>query len=230
MSDETMLEAEGRRARPIIRRALHAELVERLREMIHDGTLAPGAKVPERALCEHFGVSRTPLREALKVLAAEGLIKLTPNRGAAVAALTLADLEEAFPVMASLEALSGELACRHITDKEVNEIRAIHRKMVEHFRRRDLTPYFKLNQQIHGLMLKAAHNPTLEAMHRALSGRIVRARYLANMSARRWAEAVAEHGEILEALAARDGERLSRLLRDHVMHKFETVRETLLKG
>ncbi|MDP2621759.1 MAG: GntR family transcriptional regulator [Hyphomicrobiales bacterium] len=230
MSDQTVREGEGRIAAPIVRRALHAELVDRLRDMIHDGTLSPGAKVPERALCEHFGVSRTPLREALKVLAAEALIKLTPNRGAAVAALTLADLEEVFPVMACLEALSGELACERITDEEIDEIRALHEEMVEHYRRRDLTPYFKLNQKIHALMLKAADNPTLEAMHRSLSGRIVRARYLANMSKKRWAEAVAEHGEILEALAARDAKRLSRLLREHVMHKFETVRETMLEG
>lgn len=230
MSDQTALEAEGRAGAPIVRRALHAELVDRLRELIHDGTLSPGAKVPERELCEHFGVSRTPLREALKVLAAEGLVKLTPNRGAAVAALTLADLEEVFPIMANLEALSGELACRHITDEEINEIRALNKAMVEHYERRDLTPYFRLNQQIHARMLKAARNPTLEAIHRSLSGRIVRARYLANLSAKRWAEAVAEHGEILDALAARDAKRLSGLLREHVMHKFDTVRETMLEG
>jgi DNA-binding GntR family transcriptional regulator len=230
MSDQIVLEGEGRIAAPIVRRALHAELVDRLRDMIHDGTLSPGAKVPERTLCEHFGVSRTPLREALKVLAAEALIKLTPNRGASVASLTLADMEEVFPVMATLEALSGELACERITDAEIDEIRVLHEEMVEHYRRRDLTPYFKLNQKIHALMLKAADNPTLEAMHRSLSGRIVRARYLANMSAKRWGEAVAEHGEILEALAARDAKRLARLLREHVMHKFETVRETMSKG
>ena len=230
MSDHSLLDDEARIGAPIVRRALHAELVDRLRDMIHDGTLSPGAKVPERALCEHFGVSRTPLREALKVLAAEALIKLTPNRGASVAALTLADLEEVFPVMASLEALSGELACKRITDREIDHIRALHEEMVEHYRRRDLTPYFKLNQEIHGLMLKAAHNPTLEALHRSLSGRIVRARYLANMSATRWAQAVVEHGEILQALAARDAKRMSRLLREHVMHKFETVRQTILEG
>jgi len=230
MSDQTLLEHEGRIATPIVRRALHAELVERLRDMIHDGTLSAGTKVPERELCEHFGVSRTPLREALKVLAAEGLVKLTPHRGASVAELTLDDLEEVFPIMATLEALSGELACRRITESEINEIRAVHKEMVEHYGRRDRTPYFNLNQKIHALILKAADNPTLEVMHRSLSGRIVRARYLANMSATRWAEAVAEHGEILDALAARDAKRLSRLMREHLMRKFATVRETISGG
>lgn len=214
---------------PIPRRTLHDELLNRLRMMIVDGDLAPGSKVPEKELCDLFGVSRTPLREALKVLASEGLVTLTPNRGAMVSAPTLADLEEAFPIMGALEALSGEMACAHITDAELDAIRRLHARMVKHYERRELLPYFKLNQQIHEMILDAARNRTLATLYRGLAGRIRRARYMANMSMQRWTQAVAEHEQILAALEDRDGRRLARLLKLHLANKFATVRESLLR-
>lgn len=211
----------------IIRRSLHDELLERLRAMIVDGALEPGAKIPEKDLCERFGISRTPLREALKVLANEGLVVLTPNRGAVVSELTLADLEETFPVMGALEALSGQLACARITDDEIKAVRAIHDTMLGHYDRRDLGPYFATNQEIHEHILDAARNQTLATLYRSLTGRVRRARYMANMSEARWAQAVAEHEEIIAALEARDGARLGEILRNHLVNKFETVREAI---
>lgn len=212
---------------PIPRRTLHDELLERLRQMIVDGELAPGTKVPEKALCERFAVSRTPLREALKVLANEGLVTLTPNRGAMVSDLTLADLEEAFPVMGALEALSGELACANITAPELAAIRRLHEKMIGHYESGDLSRYFAANQRIHETILEAAGNPTLAALYRSLAGRIRQARYIANMSPERWAEAVAEHERIVAALEARDGAALGEILKRHLASKFATVKEAL---
>lgn len=211
----------------IVRRTLHDELLERLRQMIVDGALAPGAKIPEKELCERFGVSRTPLREALKVLANESLVTLTPNRGAMVSDLTLDDLDEAFPVMGALEALSGEMACAAITDDEVAAIRRLHEQMIAHYETGELGAYFRLNQKIHELILEAARNPTLTALYRGLAGRIRQARYLANMSQSRWAQAVAEHGRMIEALEARDGPALGKILKSHLANKFETVKEGL---
>jgi len=213
---------------PIPRRTLHDELLDRLRQMIVDGELAPGSKVPEKALCEQFGVSRTPLREALKVLANEGLVTLTPNRGAMVSELTLADLEEAFPVMGALEALSGELACANITPAEVAEIQRLHGEMLTHYERGELSAYFSTNQRIHELMLDAARNPTLTTLHRSLAGRIRQARYLANMSPERWQQAVDEHEGMIAALTKRDGVALGELLKRHLANKFETVKEALV--
>lgn len=214
-------------ARPIARRSLHDELRDRLRDMIIDGELKAGVKVPERDLCESFGVSRTPLREALKVLASEGLVNLRPNRGATVAVLTVAELEEVFPVMGALEALSGELACRHISDAEVADIATLHGEMLEHYRAGDLAAYFRCNQGIHERILDAARNPTLAQLYRGLAGRVRGARYVANMSDKRWAAAVKEHEQMLAALKARNGKRLSELLKVHLAKKFDTVRETL---
>ncbi|MEL7544592.1 MAG: GntR family transcriptional regulator, partial [Pseudomonadota bacterium] len=107
MTETAMAESLHPAAGQIVRRSLHDELIERMRALITDGSLTPGEKVPEKALCAQFGVSRTPLREALKVLAHEGLVELIPNRGATVARLTVEDLDEVFPIMGALEALAG---------------------------------------------------------------------------------------------------------------------------
>ncbi len=213
----------------IERRSLHRVLVGRLRDLINEGDLPPGLRLTEKDLCSRFGVSRTPLREALKVLATEGQIELLPNRGARVAKLTPDDVEEIFPVMAQLEALAGELACRHATEEEIAEIRALHYQMVLHYQRRELQPYFALNQQIHEKILDAARNATLAGMSRSLSGRVRRARYVADMTEAAWAQAVAEHEEMLEALAARDAARLAEVSRRHVITKAETVRASLVR-
>ena len=188
-------------AGPIERQSLHDAVTGRLRDMIVEGEFPPGLRLPERALCETFGISRTPLREALKVLASEGLLELAPHRGARVAGLTAMDVDELFPVMGALEALAGELACARITEMELAEIRALHYQMVLHHRLGERPPYFELNQKIHEKILEAARNPTLTASYNNLSGRIRRARYTANINTARWAQAVGEHEEMLEAVS-----------------------------
>lgn len=212
---------------PIARPSLHDAVTGRIRDMIVEGAYPPGSRLPERVLCETLGISRTPLREALKVLASEGLLEIAPNRGARVAGLTTEDVDELFPVMGALEALAGELACARITETELAEIRALHYQMVLHHARGERPPYFDLNQQIHEKILEAARNPTLSAAYTNLAGRIRRARYTANISADRWAQAVAEHEEMLAALAARDGGRLAEILKRHLHNKCETVKAAL---
>ncbi len=220
--------ASGSPATRIPRATLHDELVGGLRDLIVEGELTPGTRVPERELCTRFGVSRTPLREALKVLASEGLLALLPNRGAQVTGLTTADIDEMFPVMGALEALAGELACARITDEEIAEIRALHYNMVLQYTRRELPEYFRLNQSIHKRILEIAGNATLTRMYAGLAGRARRARYVANMTKARWDQAVEEHEAILDALAQRDGPRLARILKMHLQNKCETVKESLL--
>jgi DNA-binding GntR family transcriptional regulator len=214
---------------PIIRQSLHEELVGLVRELIVDGDLQPGVKIPERELCERFGVSRTPLREALKVLASEGLVTLTPNRGASASLITIEDLEEVFPVMGALEALAGELACQHMTAREIATVRSLHNRMIAHYRQEQLKPYFELNQNIHEAILAGSRNKSLITMYRSLAGRVRRARYFANMSPKRWAQAAAEHEEIICALEARDGQMLAGILKHHLQNKFETVSQKLME-
>ncbi len=211
----------------IRRTSLHVELTDRLRDMIVEGVLTAGEKVPEKTLCEKLGVSRTPMREALKVLAAESLLTLEPNRGARVRAITIEDLEEVFPLMGAFEALAGELACRNITKAQLADIKKAHNQMLRHFHNEDMPEYFRYNQQIHEIIMDAAANPTLKTMYKSLAVRVRRARYLANMSSERWQQAVDEHEEIIDALENQDGQLLGAILKRHLMNKFETVRQWL---
>ena len=211
----------------ISRRPLHHELVDRLRDMIIEGTLEPGQKVPEKMLCERFGVSRTPLREAVKILAAEGFVRLTPNRGASVVKLTLRDFEEALPIMGALDAVAGELACRNATEEEIAELADLTDRMTERFEAQDLAGYYKLNARIHELIMAMARNPTLTETTRVLSERMRRARYELAMAPARWAQAVEEHQDMVQALKRRDGVRLGRIMRVHVTHKLQDLQAHL---
>jgi len=209
---------------------LHDGVVAAIRAMIFDGELIGGQRVPEKQLCEKLSISRTPLREALKVLASEGLLVLLPNRGARVSRLTAEDVDEMFPVMGALEGLAGEIACQRISDDDIDEIRALHYQMAAHHKRKELSEYFALNQQIHGKIMAATGNATLGGIYASLAGRIRMARYRANFSQSRWDQAMAEHEEILEALSQRDGAGLTRILRTHLENTCETVKAVIGDG
>jgi DNA-binding GntR family transcriptional regulator len=208
---------------PILRRPLHEEATDRLRDLIVQGRLAAGERLNERLLTAQLGVSRTPLREAFKVLATEGLVELLPNRGAIVSLMDPVRLSESLAVMGALEALAGELACRSATDAQLNEIRALHYEMRAYHARGDLAGYFKFNQAIHLKIVKYSGNAVLYNIYRQLNGNVRRARYMANLSKERWDAAVREHEEILAALGARDIERIKALLSDHLAHKLASV-------
>ena len=215
---------------PIPRRPLHEEAVGQLRELIVQGRLAPGARLNERLLCQQLGISRSPLREAIKLLASEGLVVLLPNRGAQVAPLEAGRLAETLAVMGALEALAGELACRYATDAQIAEVAALHAEMVGKHARGDLASYFRYNQAIHLKIVEASGNATLANTYRQLNANVLRARYMANLSRERWDEAVREHQSILAALTTRDVSRLKRLLEDHLAHKLASVSVELHKA
>lgn len=207
---------------------LHADLLDGIRALINQGDLRPGIRVPERELCERFGVSRTPLREALKVLAAESLVQLLPNRGARIATLDEVQLTHLFEVIAALEAEAGRLACVRITEAALAEIQSLHYRMYAHFLREELPEYFDLNQSIHGAILRAAGNPVLVTTHGSLAGRITRARYMANrLRPSRWKAAMDEHEGILAALCRRDGAVLGDLLTRHLQNKRDSILDAI---
>ncbi len=214
-------ESEGRSEPLRASTSLHDGLLAALRDYIVEGNLADGARVPERLLCDRFGISRTPLREALKVLAAEGLIDLLPNRGARVRELSSDDLRELFDVMGGLEALAGRLACERISDEEVAQIEQVHHDMYRFYLRRDMHGYFQCNQMIHRMIVEAAGNATLSATYASFAGRIRRVRYSANLDKERdrWGEAMREHEAILDALQRRAGSELSDILFQHLRNK-----------
>lgn len=214
----------------IDRRPLHREVADRLRTLIVHGELAPGERLNERVLSERFNISRTPLREAIKILSLEGLVKLLPNRGAEVTELTESSVEDLFQVMGALEALAGELACVRATDDDIAEIRALHDQMFGYFKAGDRAAYFSLNQRIHHKIVECAGNPELSAMYVNLTQRVHRARYMANFSKTRWAQAMDEHEQILDALSRRDSARLNSILKAHLHNKFEVIKQWLAES
>ncbi len=209
------------------RPALHRELVERLNDMIVDGSLPPGERLNERALCERFGVSRTPLHEAILILAREGLVEITPRRGTRVAVLQVEQVRDIIELLGGIEALAGELACERASDEAIATVRSRHRDMLGFFETGDMLGYFKTNEEVHGLIVAAAGNAELVAQHRLLRARVLRALYMPNFRAERWRAAIKEHEAFVEALAARDGQRLSRLLREHKERTWKELRPWL---
>jgi DNA-binding GntR family transcriptional regulator len=221
---------EPHEARPATSKtSLHNEVLTRLRDYIVEGKLKDGVRIPERELCTQFGVSRTPLREALKVLASEGLVDLLPNRGARVRALNAKDAEELFDLVGGLEALAGRLACEAITEARFAEIEALHHEMYGFYLRRDLHEYFRCNHLIHKRIVDATGNAALAATYATVDGQIRRLRYVANLDAKRdrWAEAMREHEAILDALRRRAGAELSDILFTHLRNKQRAAKESV---
>lgn len=214
----------------IPRQVLHQEVAVRLRQRIVEGQLVPGAKLNERELAELLNVSRTPLREAIKMLAAEGLVELLPNRGAVVAQMAEQDVIDTFEVIAGLEGQSGELAAQRITEAELAEIRALHYEMMAAFTRRDLPTYYRLNAQIHTQINAAARNPVLAQTWRNVNARLQALRFRSNFDEAKWKRAVKEHERMVELLAARDSAGLRALLIEHLVHKRDAVLELMKNG
>jgi DNA-binding GntR family transcriptional regulator len=207
----------------IDRLGLSVAVGARLREMIVEGALAPGTRLNERMLCEQLNVSRTPLREAFKTLAVEGLIVLQPNRGAVVAQMSVPEIEQTFEVMGAMEGLSGELACARATDAEIAEVKALHFEMLAAHARRDLPTYYKLNHTIHDRINAMARNGVLTETYQQINARIQSLRFRSNFNQDKWDAAVREHGAMLEALERRDGNALRLILQQHLRNKRDAV-------
>ena len=210
--------------------SLHDQVATRLRTMLVEGRIEPGAKLNERVLCEQLHVSRTPLREAIKLLAVEGLVDLLPNRGAVAVKLTEADVMHSFEVLAGLEAMSGELAAVRASDAERTEIRAMHFEMMAAFARRDLSAYYRLNAAIHTAINTAARNPVLSAAYARINARVQSLRFRTNQNEKKWQLAMKEHEQMVRALDARDAPALRALLIQHLLHKRDTVLALLRAG
>jgi DNA-binding GntR family transcriptional regulator len=211
----------------IERASLHNVVVSRIRDMIIEGYIAVGERIHEGQLCQQLGISRTPLREALKVLASEGLVDLVPNRGAVVHRLTQEDVRDMMDVLAHLERMAAPLTCRNASDEEIGEIRRLHDEMLKFYAARDRLRYFKLNQQIHSRLIALSGNESLYLVHDILLTRMKRIRYIGDRTETTWAAAVADHEEMLTALEARDGPRLAKALVDHVEESWERVKSVI---
>lgn len=211
----------------ILRNNLHHELATLLRNMIAQGALRPGNRIAEQQLCAQFGVSRTPLREALKVLSVEGLVHLLPNRGARVVHITRKEVEEIIPVLGALEILAGELACARNDNGAVAAIRTMHERMVEHYRNGEAQPYRKLNRSIHETIVSAGGNGTLVQTYNTIQTRLYMLTISTPDKPLRWAEAVEDHERMMVALETRDQALFAQTARRHMRYRAELFRRAL---
>ena len=193
----------------------HKDAVTLLRDMILSGELAPGERLREIAISERLGMSRTPVREAFRTLAAEGLVSLLPNRSVVVSELDENESVDVFSVLGTLEALAGQLACQRMTPEEMDRLERLQADMERHFRRLDRKSYIQTNRAIHELMVQGARNASLMLAWRMILPRAERARAAYTLDRERWGLALEEHRKIFAALAARDGLMLSALMQDH---------------
>lgn len=209
------------------RGGLYTAIADRLREMIQEGELAPGGRIMEKELCEYFDTSKTPLREALKVLVAEGLIAHRQHQGYHIAAIDIDEIESIFEVLHGLEDTAGIYLSTRVDPDALSAIERKHQAMVQHHASGKRSAYFRLNQEIHQMMIDAVRNPTLSAIYASLMTKIHRARGVANADSLRWQESLAEHEAIIEAMRASDQQALRRLLREHSEHTAQEVMKAL---
>ena len=214
-------------AGPIRRMALHDTLVNHLRDMIIEGDLEPGTRLHEGQLGEQLGVSRTPLREAIKYLASEGLVELVPSRGAVVKRFSPKDVHDMLTVLRTLEELAGRLACDAASDAEIAHVRALHDAMIDRYKAADRLQYYKLNQDIHTAIVRLAQNSSLIDIHAMLQTRLKRIRFIGHEGPEKWAAAVSEHEEMIAALEARDKAGLSEVLGRHLFNAWDRVKASL---
>lgn len=214
-TDDILASPEKRSTARVVRVSLHDQIVTTVRDMIQIGELPPGSVISESALCISLGISRTPLREALKVLASENLVQLRPYRTPLVSHVNPDEVSELFELLSIIEPAAGALACQRASASEISELRTMHGHLMTFYTNRERTKYFSFNQAIHHEIVRLAGNSIMLATYELVQSRIVRARSVANLNTERWAELTAEHERLIRAFCDHDDQRVSRLLYEH---------------
>jgi DNA-binding GntR family transcriptional regulator len=202
-------------------------VAERLRDMIVKGDLPPGARIVERKVSADLNVSRTPVREALKLLRADGLIEISMHRGAQVTPYTRKEAEDLFDLISVIEGLAAERLAERLTGQTLRRLETLHARMLEEYAARDASAYFDTNTEIHDTIVAEAGNLILAESHRRVMVRARRGRFMAIVDADRWRQAVDEHEAVMAAFRARDAEVAGAIWREHLRHTGETVAEVL---
>lgn len=210
-----------------VRVPAHTKIVEEIKLMIVEGELKAGGRLGEEALAARLGVSRAPLREALRVLTAEGALEFTQNQGVRVATVTEARFKEIMTVVAWLEQLVPEHACRNASDADILLVAEMHLRMLRFAALGDLSGYFRLNMRFHQMLVDLAGNPTLSETYKRLNTVIWRHRYLAHTETdteggrsvrtgdAHFSENIAWHEKIVEALRRRDAAAMRQAVAGH---------------
>lgn len=209
----------------LVHNSLHERVADTLREEIFAGTLAPGSFVDEVALCERLEISRTPLREALKVLTAEGLVRHEPRRGCFVNEVTEQDLDDIFPVIALLEGRCAFEAARNASDADLAVLESLHQQLEAHAEARRIVDYYQTNHAIHEAIITLANNRWLAQVIGDLRKILKLARLQGLHAPGRLDQSLTEHLAVFAALRARDSEGAEAAMRTHLTRQREALRE-----
>lgn len=205
--------------------SLCQQAVDLLRRRIQGSVLAPGQRLDEAALAAELGISRTPLREALKMLSAQGLVRLKPRRGCFVAELSLADLEEIFPIMAMLEGRVAFEAVRKAAPEDLKRLDALHEKLEKHAAAGDVDRYYDVNYHFHDALQELAGNRWLQQLIGDLRKLLRLSRHRSLGLAGRLQASLGEHRALMQALHARNPAAAQRLMKAHLMAQLAALRK-----
>jgi len=209
--------------RLIKKKTLHEEIVNNLRDMIMTGELQEGDKIKENELCISMGISRTPLREALRVLSAENIIKLVPNKGSYVCKPTIKEIKEMFDVMSVLEGICARTAAEKMRDSDFARLEKLHEKLEENFQRRDQKNYIKINNLYHTFLQELAGNQTCNQIINGLRQKILLYRFKSLNLPGRFEKSIQEHRELLKTFQERDPEKTEILIKAHLKNQSDAV-------
>ncbi len=204
--------------------SLHDDVATRLRDRIWSGELSAGSFLDEVLLCEQLSISRTPLREALKVLASEGLVRHEPRRGSFVSEVSDGDLEEIFPVIALLEGRAAYEAANKATDADIAILDTLHAQLQNHASQGDISAYFATNYQIHEALISLANNHWLAQVTDGLRKILKLARRQGLQAPQRMASSLREHMAIFAAIRAKDSAGAEAAMKTHLLRQLEVLR------
>jgi DNA-binding GntR family transcriptional regulator len=210
------------------RSSLSQQAIDLLREQIYNHKLAPGQRLDEAVLAEQLGISRTPLREALKVLSAEGLVDLQPHKGCFVTELTLRDMEEIFPIMATLEGRVAHEVASKRTPAQLKALDALHEKLEKHAAVDDVNRYYETNYVFHDQLQECAGNRWLQIVIGDLRKLLKLSRHHSLRLEGRLAASLAEHRALMKALHRQDADAAEQIMREHLLAQLEALREMSL--
>lgn len=213
----------------IQKKTLHEEIANNLREMIMSGELREGDKIRENELCDLMGISKTPLREALRVLSAEGLIHLIPNRGSFVTTPTFEEIKEMFDVMVALEGVCARTAVEKMSDQDFVKLDNLHRKLEQNFKRKDQKEYIRQNNLYHAFVQELAGNKTLNQIVNGLRQKILLYRFQSLNLPGRFEQSIKEHRSLLAAFRNRDSGKAESLMKSHLKKQCDAMEKLAKK-
>jgi DNA-binding GntR family transcriptional regulator len=203
---------------------LHQEVAQRIRDMIRKGLLQKGDRIVEKELCEAMGTSRTPLREALRLLSSEGLIELVPHKGAYVAQPSMREIREMFEVMSILEGTCARKVAEKMTDADFRKLEKLHEKLEKYFREKNNEKYLEVNHKYHSLLQEMTGSKVLNDVINSLRQKILLYRYRQLYQPDRFRASMNEHRVLLDAFRRRDPAAAESAMRTHLINQCEALK------